>query len=66
MKLRLDLDTQTADALMASAVRELRPTNLQAEVLIKRSLGLPIPPIEAHTQPSPSESTAPVGVGAHD
>ena len=44
MKLKIELDTETTEALMNSAVRELRPAGLQAEVLLKRALGLPFPP----------------------
>jgi hypothetical protein len=44
MKLKIDLDMETTEALMRSAVRELRPAGLQAEVLLKRALGLTFPP----------------------
>ena len=43
MRLRFELDTQTAEALAQSAIRELRPVPLQAEVLLRRALGLPVP-----------------------
>ncbi len=43
MRLRLELDTQTAEALAQSAIRELRPASMQAEVLLRRALGLPVP-----------------------
>jgi hypothetical protein len=44
MRIRFDLDHQAADALVASAMCELRPPNLQAQVLLRRALGLPFPP----------------------
>ncbi len=49
MRLRLELDTQTAEALAQSAIRELRPASMQAEVLLRRALGLPVPkePVES-------------------
>jgi hypothetical protein len=47
MKLKIELDNETTEALMKSAVRELRPAGSQAEVLLKRALGLPFPP-EGH------------------
>ncbi len=49
MRLRLELDSQTAEALAQSAIRELRPATLQAEVLLRRALGLPVPkePVES-------------------
>jgi hypothetical protein len=43
MRLKLDLDTQTWEALAISAVRELRPAPRQAEVLLMRALGVPFP-----------------------
>ena len=43
MRLRLELDTQTTEALAQSAIRELRPASMQAEVLLRRALGLPVP-----------------------
>ena len=42
-RLRLDLDTETFDSLVAQASAELRPVQLQAEVLLRQALGLPFP-----------------------
>ena len=44
MRLKLELDTETAEKLAESAVVEKRPLAWQAEVLLRRSLGLPFPP----------------------
>ncbi len=43
MRLRLVLDAATSAALARAAVRELRPLDLQAEVLLRRALGLAVP-----------------------
>ena len=48
-RLRLDLDTETFETLLTHATAELRPVQLQAEVLLRQALGLPFP------YPSPSE-----------
>jgi hypothetical protein len=62
MKIKLDLDTQTWEALAISAVRELRPAPMQAEVLLMRALGLPVP-----KEPVPAATQEPVPAGApHD
>jgi hypothetical protein len=42
-RLRLDLDAETNDHLLRLSVSERRPVVLQAEVLIRKSLGLPLP-----------------------
>jgi hypothetical protein len=60
MRLRLDLDPQTAEALAVSAVREMRPAPMQAEVLLRRALGLPVP------KESPANDREPVAVGLSD
>ena len=60
MKLRLELDQQTAEALTKSAISELRPTPLQAEVLLRRALGLPVP------KESPASAPEPVSAGVSD
>ena len=41
--LKLDLDDTTFGLLIKSAMRERRPTSWQAEVLLRRALGLPFP-----------------------
>jgi hypothetical protein len=43
MKLKLELDRELADALYASAERELRYPHQQVEVLLRQALGLPFP-----------------------
>jgi hypothetical protein len=60
MRLRIDLDPQTAEALAKSAVRELRPVPMQAEVLLRRALGLPFP------KESPANAPEPVAAGVSD
>ncbi|HEY7033100.1 MAG TPA: hypothetical protein VH482_17305, partial [Thermomicrobiales bacterium] len=39
MRLRLDLDHETYDALTRAAVTELRPLPWQAELILRRHLG---------------------------
>jgi len=43
MRLRLELDHETARRLAEEAVRERRPIAWQAEVMLRRALGLPFP-----------------------
>lgn len=43
MRLTLSLDTETAAALVRVAVRDLRTIDMQAEFLIRQSLGLKEP-----------------------
>jgi len=43
MRLKLILDPETFGALLRAAVRENRPADMEAEVLIRRALGLPVP-----------------------
>ena len=40
---KIPLDRETEYALAESGIRELRPPQLQAVVLLRRSLGLPVP-----------------------
>lgn len=40
---KIPLDPETERALAESGIRELRPPQLQAVVLLRRSLGLPVP-----------------------
>ena len=42
-RIKFDLDTETYDSLVSDAQSERRPVQLHAEVLIRRSLGLPFP-----------------------
>lgn len=41
--LRLDLDAATFERLTAVAIAELRPIPWQAEVLLRKALGMPFP-----------------------
>jgi hypothetical protein len=40
MRIRLELDDETREKLIEAAIRERRPVGLQAEVLLRRALGL--------------------------
>lgn len=42
-KLRLDLDRETYEALASEALAQRRPVILQAEVILRQTLGLPFP-----------------------
>jgi len=42
-RLRLDLDRETFDALTSQALAQRRPVILQAEVILRQTLGLPFP-----------------------
>ena len=42
MRIHLDLDDETRTRLIDSAVEEWRPVTLQAHVLLRRALGLPV------------------------
>lgn len=47
MRLTLELDTDTTQRLMASAVRQLRAADMEAYRLLREALGLPVPwPVE--------------------
>lgn len=53
MKLALLLDSETAAALMARAIFDRRPLDMEAEVLLRRSLRLTDPdPWEAESGPA--------------
>ena len=43
MRLKLELDPQTAGALLEEAIRDLRTVDMEAEALLRRALGLPVP-----------------------
>lgn len=45
-KVRVELDTETYQQLVAQAVSERRPVVFQAEILIRRGLGLPLQHLE--------------------
>ena len=42
-RVRLDLDNETYESLVALATAERRPVQLQAEVMVRQALGLPFP-----------------------
>jgi hypothetical protein len=42
--MRIPIDRETEKALVESGIRELRPPQMQAVVLIRRALGLPDTP----------------------
>ena len=44
MRLRLDLEEDATERLIAAAVRNRRPVHLQAEALLREALGLPVSP----------------------
>lgn len=43
-RLRLDVDRETYERLLDAAAVERRPPSWQAEVMLRRALGLPFPP----------------------
>lgn len=43
MRLKLELDQQTTDRLIEVAVEERRPIGMQAEIILRRALGLATP-----------------------
>jgi hypothetical protein len=43
MRLKLELDRETSEALNQAAERELRYPHQQAEALLRQALGLPFP-----------------------
>jgi hypothetical protein len=57
MRLVLDLDPETGGALARRAVREVRPVAMQAQVLLRRALKLPVP----YRVPSPPSKATPSG-----
>jgi len=61
-KLRLDLDRETFEALASQALAQRRSVILQAEVILRQTLGLPFPYPPAPTAgesstPSPQRSS---------
>ena len=62
-KLRLDLDRETYEALASEALAQRRPVILQAEVILRQTLGLPFP----YPLVSPSGGTCrPAPEGRHE
>jgi hypothetical protein len=62
MKIRLELDSETSMALIAQARAERRTATLQAEVMLRRALGLPFPypllPCTSHSEEVPPQEPA--------
>ncbi|MBA2447762.1 MAG: hypothetical protein H0V51_07025 [Chloroflexi bacterium] len=52
--LKLDVDSETYSRLVEQAVAERRPVVWQAEVALRRALGLPFPYPEAQSQTGPA------------
>lgn len=52
MRLHLDLDRETSQRLLQAALAERRPIVWQAEIMLRRALGVPVPaervPAAAH------------------
>ncbi len=62
--IKIDVDTQTYGRLLDQAVAERRPIAWQAEVTLRRALGLPFPPspeVDALVEPPqlPSDEEVP-------
>ena len=57
MRLKLDLDEQTTEQLVKSAMAERRPIPWQAEILLQRALGLKTDPCDE--LPPESKEAAP-------
>ena len=60
-RLRLDLDRETYEALASQALAQRRPVILQAEVILRQTLGLPFPypttaPARESSTQTPNES----------
>ena len=51
MRLKLELDRETSDALNRAAERELRLPSQQAEAILRLWLGLPVPLIDESDPP---------------
>lgn len=49
MRIKLDLDPEAQAALIRAAVAERRPIAWQAEILLRRALGLPDVAVECST-----------------
>jgi hypothetical protein len=54
MRLRLELDQETHDALLKAALVEKRPIDWQAEVILRRALGLPFPRADKNVPSTPN------------
>ena len=49
--LKLDIDPEAYARLVAEADTQRRPVTWQAEVMLRRALGLPFPPAETMDKP---------------
>jgi hypothetical protein len=56
---KIPLDPETERALAESGIRELRPPHLQAVVLLRRALGLPVPKESPADAPEPVAARVP-------
>jgi hypothetical protein len=54
MRLKLELDHETSEALNHAAARELRLPSQQAEALLRQALGLPFPVPHQETSEGPA------------
>jgi hypothetical protein len=52
MRLKLELDQETSEALNRVAERELRLPHQQAEALLRKALGLPMPLLDEDEPPT--------------
>jgi hypothetical protein len=50
--LKLDIDPEAYARLVAEADTERRPITWQAEIMLRRALGLPFPPAETREAPN--------------
>jgi hypothetical protein len=58
MRLKLELDRETSDALNRAAERELRLPSQQAEALLRKALGLPLPLLDEDEPPDARQKAA--------
>jgi hypothetical protein len=59
MRLKLELDRETSDALNRAAERELRLPSQQAEAILRLWLGLPVPLLDVD-EPPDNRQKAPI------
>lgn len=58
MRLKLELDRETSDALNRAAERELRLPSQQAEAILRLWLGLPVPLLDQNEPPADRRNRA--------
>jgi hypothetical protein len=63
MRLKLELDQETSEALYLAAERELRLPSQQAEALLRQALGLPFPLPPLPCQEAQQADPVPAGAG---